>query len=101
MIQTELFYEHDDRISTKVRNHSYKQVQNSGMADIQRERVKQLILRHPEGITDTEICIHLRMAKSSVTARRNEIKEVCAIGIAKIVDIDGYEDRFNTLWGFL
>ena len=92
--------DNDKQIPMFCKKTSYNQIKRSGMADIQREKVKQIICEHPEGITDLEICITCGISRSSVTARRNEIGGVFAIGIAKIVD-EFEDDRLNTLWGFL
>lgn len=83
-------------LSHYVRDESYKQIINDNHTDIQREIIRNTILNHPEGITDLEICITTGIRRSSVTARRNEIPDMMAIGIAKITD--EYGDRFNTLW---
>jgi len=84
-------------ISEQVRNHSYKTVINKPDTNIQRNIIRKMLLAHPEGITDLEICILTGFSRTSVTARRNEIDDVCIVGIAKIQDENG--DRLNTLWG--
>jgi hypothetical protein len=85
-------------ISRMVRDESYKQVMHDPETDTQREVIESIILQHPEGITDTELCIESGISKSSVTARRNEISWVKPIGIAVIYDEYGNR-RMNTLWG--
>ena len=84
-------------ISSYVRNMSYKQVIQKEDTNIQRNIIKRILQAHPEGVTDLEICILTGISRSSVCARRNEIKNVIVVGIAKIHDRDG--DRLNTLWG--
>jgi len=85
-------------ISKQVRDHSYKQIINKPDTNIQRNIIRNMLLAHPEGITDLEICVLTGFIRTSVTARRNEIENVTVIGIAKIQDENG--DRLNTLWGF-
>lgn len=97
-MQTDFSKRNWSEIPKQVRNYSYKQTMNNNDTFIQRELIKKIILGHPEGITDIEICVLTGISKSSVTARRNEILEVGAVGIAKLVDEYG-EHRFNTLWG--
>lgn len=109
-MQTELTFEQEDfiledgleknkeQLSKQVRNHSYLVTMGKPDTDTQREIIESIIEDHPEGVTDTELCILTGISKSSVTARRNEIEGVIPIGIAKYVDCDGM-DRFNTLWG--
>lgn len=94
-MQTELF-DYKEDIGKQVRNHSYKQVIQQEDTNIQRNIIRHILMGHPEGITDLEICIITGFSRSSVTARRNEIPDVVAVGIAKIHD--EYGDRFNTLW---
>ena len=85
-------------LGKKVRNYSYNRIVDKEETSIQRNIIRKLLMAHPEGITDLEICIITGFKRSSVNARRNEIPEAIGVGIAKIVDIDG--DRLNTLWGF-
>jgi len=103
-MQTELNYYQEDLIieegrelGKQVRNINYKQAIQKEDTNIQRNVIKHIIHGHPEGITDLEICVLTGFCRSSVTARRNEIPEVQAVGIAKITD--EYGDRLNTLWG--
>ena len=105
-MQTELSFEQEDSIleeglelGKKIRDYSYKQVINDTHTGIQRETVRNVILSHPEGVTDLEICVTTGISRSSVTARRNEIHNVVPVGIAKIRTYDGEGDRLNTLWG--
>ena len=96
-MQTELNFFEGEKLGEQVRDYNYKQVIQSEQANIQRNIVKNILLEHPEGITDIEISVESGISRSSVNARRNEIKGMVAVGIAKIVDeING--DRFNTLW---
>lgn len=108
-MQTELDFEQEDYIletglernrelGKQVRNHSYMVTIAKPHTDTQREIIENIIWEHPEGITDTELCILTGISKSSVTARRNEIEGVISVGIAKYIDFDNV-DRFNTLWG--
>jgi len=102
-MQTELsFYEEntvleesleDNReLGKQVRNHSYKQVMQKESTGVQCSIIQKILQGHPEGITDLEICILTGFPRSSVTARRNEIPNMIAVGIAKEAD------RLNTLW---
>lgn len=84
-------------LSSYVRNESYKQVMQREDTNIQRNIIRKMLQAHPEGITDLEICVLTGFSRSSVTARRNEIQEAIAVGMAKITD--EYGDRLNTLWG--
>ena len=95
IIQTNLF---EGNVSKMVRNISYEQVINDKDTDRQRDIVESIIDGHPEGVTDTELCILSGIQKSSVTARRNEIAGVEPISIAIYTGVDG-RTRFNTLWG--
>ena len=81
-------------LSKEIRNHSYKQIINDQNTDIQRNKIYNLLLEHPEGVTDLEICLLTGFSRTSVTARRNEIPDVIMVGIAKL---EG--GRVNTLWG--
>jgi len=83
-------------IGKEVRNISYKTVINDEHTDVQRDIIRRILMGHPEGITDLEICIITGFSRTSVTARRNEIPEVTAVGYAKIKGENG--DRLNTLW---
>jgi len=87
-------------ISTFVKNDSYKKTQENPVTGLQRSIIYKILQGHPEGITDLEICILTGISRSSVCARRNEIPNVCAVGIAKIHD-ENYGDRFNTLWSVI
>ena len=100
-MQKQLLLDYEgENLSRNIRNLSYSQVRRNGTADIQTEKIKAVIKQYyPEGITDFEICVLTGISKSSVTARRNELKDVYAVGIAKIKG-EG-EDRLNTLWGYL
>ena len=100
-MQSELdFFEENKELSEQVRDINYEQVMQSEHIKIQREIVKNILLEYPEGITDIEICILTGISRSSVTARRNEIKGMVAVGVAKIVDeLNG--DRLNTLWSVI
>ena len=80
-----------------VKKEAYKKVTVHGNTGIQRNIVYNIIKSHPEGITDLEICVITGFSRSSVNGRRNELDDVVAVGVAKIVD--GWGDRFNTLWG--
>ena len=84
-------------IGDYVKAVNYEQVKKKEFTVNQRNLVKDIIRNHPEGITDLEICVLSGISRSSVTARRNEIRDVIAIGIAKIHDEFG--DRLNILWG--
>jgi hypothetical protein len=84
-------------LSIYARNKSYKQVQQKEETGLQRNVIKHIIQGHPEGITDLELCILTGFSRTSITARRNEIPGIIAIGFAKIQD--EYGDRLNTLWG--
>jgi transcription initiation factor IIE alpha subunit len=93
-MQTEL-----DFIDPKeVRDISYKTIIISKDTDVQRNLVYNAILGHPEGITDTEICILTGISKSSVNARRNELRRVVPVCVAVYTDEHGY-CRLNTMWG--
>ena len=107
-MQTELnFYEEntvleesleDNReLGKQVRNYSYKQVMQNESTGVQCNIIHKILQGHPEGITDLEICILTGFPRSSVTARRNEIPSMVAVGIAKIT-CEGKADRLNTLW---
>ena len=89
-MQTEL------ELGTIARNLSYKQTMEREETNIQRNIIRKMLQSHPEGLTDLEICLFTGFSRSSVTARRNEIKDVIAVGFAKIVDELG--DRLNTIW---
>ena len=93
-MQTEL----DFIDSKEVRDISYKAIIINNDTDIQRNLVYNAILGHPEGITDIEICLVTGISRSSVNARRNELKGVMPIGIAVYTDEYGY-CRLNTMWG--
>lgn len=114
-MQTELSFEQEDMLleialdkhhkkdpdftlSEIIRNISYKQTQQNEHTSIQRNIVDKIITAHPEGITDIEICIITGFSRSSVNARRNEIKNIIPIGIAKYTDEYG-NDHMNTMWG--
>ena len=84
-------------ISDYVKAVSYKQALQKPNTDGQRNIIKNIISSYPEGITDLEICLLTGISRSSVTARRNEIKNVFAVGIAKIHDKN--RGRLNVLWG--
>ena len=86
-------------LSHYARDESYKQVMQKEDTNIQRNIIRKMLQSHPEGITDFEICILTGFNRSSVTARRNEIREAIAVGIAKIQD--EYGDRLNTLWSIV
>jgi len=85
-------------LSKTIRDINYHNIIEKPSTDLQRDIVEQTIRDHPEGITDLEICIITGFSRSSVTARRNELSGVMAIGYVKIIDPDG--DRLNTLWGY-
>jgi len=70
---------------------------NNESTGIQCNVIQKILQGHPEGITDLEICNITGFSRSSVTARRNEIPDMVAVGIAKIT-CDGEADRLNTLW---
>lgn len=97
-VQQQLFYE-DDIDPKKIRDINYKTIIQHEDTNIQRNIIHKMLLSHPEGVTDFEICILTGFSRSSVTARRNEIPEAKAIGFAKITDKNG--DRLNTLWGMI
>jgi hypothetical protein len=82
----------------EVRDISYKAVIINKDTDVQRNLVYNAIQGHPEGVTDTEICILTGISKSSVNARRNEIRRVVPMGVAVYTDEHGY-CRLNTMWG--
>lgn len=81
-----------------VRDISYKNIINQSHTDIQREIVGRIIASHPEGITDREICMMTGIRLSSVNARRNELSNIGAVGIAVYTDDHG-DSHLNTLWG--
>ena len=83
---------------TFARDSSHKDTQGEKQSLIQRNLVYQIIRGHPEGITDTEISLFTGISRSSVNARRNEIKNIGVIGLATIFFEDG-RCRLNTLWG--
>jgi len=83
-------------LSQYARDESYKQTMQREDTNIQRNIIRKMLMAHPEGITDLEICILTGFSRSSVCARRNEIQEATAVGFAKITD--EYGDRLNTLW---
>jgi len=85
-----------NKLSFYVRDENYKQTLQKEETNVQRDIIRHILVGHPEGITDLEICNITGISRSSVTARRNELKDVEAIGFAKIITSDG--DRLNTLW---
>jgi len=85
-------------LSTFARDDSYVKTMNDKDTETQRKTIRNLLMSHPEGLTDTEICIHTGICKSSVNGRRNEIKDVVIVGLAKVINWDGGEDRLNTMW---
>lgn len=97
-MQTELF-DYNQSLSKQIRDYSYKQVIQKEDTNIQRNTIRHILLGHPEGITDLEICVLTGFSRSSVTAHRNEIPAVAAVGYAKIIDEQG--DRLNTLWSIV
>ena len=76
-----------------ARDESYKQTKQETHIDIQREIIHRVIISHPEGITDLEICNLTGISRSSVNARRNELENVVGVGLTRI------DDRLNTMWG--
>jgi len=109
-MQTELsFYQEDHILEEKleqnrelgktIRNISYRQTMDNEYTGLQRNVIRHILMSHPEGITDLEICILTGFSRTSVTARRNEIPDVCAVGYAKIINENG--DRLNTLWSII
>lgn len=83
-------------LSWYAKTDSYKKTIHDEDTNVQRNVIRKILQGHPEGITDLEICILTGFSRTSVTARRNEIKDVKAIGYAKI--IGQKTDRLNTLW---
>jgi hypothetical protein len=88
-------------LSTFARDDSYEKTVRDEDTNIQRNVIRHILLGHPEGITDMEICILTGISRTSVCARRNEIHGVTAVGLAKIINWDGGEDRLNTLWSVI
>jgi len=86
-------------LGKEIRNHNYKQAIQREDTNIQRNIIKKMLLSHPEGITDLEICVLTGFSRTSVTARRNEIPEATAVGYAKIKGKN--VDRLNTLWSIV
>lgn len=99
-MQTDLEHWDEYELGKQVRNIEYKKNINDNYTSVQRNVVDKIIAGHPEGVTDLEICVLTGFARSSVTARRNEIPTVHAIGIAKYTDESG-KDHLNTLWGIV
>ena len=106
MMQTNLDFEQEEyileeglennQLGKTIRNINYRQTMEKEYTGLQRNVIQHILLGHPEGITDLEICILTGFSRTSVTARRNEIPEATAVGYAKIIDENG--DRLNTLW---
>ena len=93
-MQTEL-----DVIDPKeIRDISYKVVIKDNNTNVQRDLVYNTIQKHPEGVTDIEICLITGISRSSVNARRNELKHIIPVGLAVYTDDYGY-CRLNTMWG--
>jgi len=88
-----------NKLSWYVRDESYKQTLKEEETNIQRNIIRHMLEAHPEGVTDLEICSLTGFSRTSVTARRNEIDGVQAVGFAKIIHENG--DRLNTLWSVL
>lgn len=108
-MQTELNFEQEDYIieeglekkkslGEQVRDISYSEIIMKEDTNVQRDIVYNAIQGHPEGVTDTEICILTDISKSSVNARRNELRRVVPVGVAIYTDEHGY-CRLNTMWG--
>ena len=85
-------------LSNYVKAVNYEITLRKESTNNQRNLVRSIILNHPEGVTDLEICVLSGLSRSSVNARRNEIKGVIPVGIAKICN--GFDDRLNIMWGF-
>jgi len=102
-IQEELILEegleHNRELGKTIRNISYKQTMQDEHTGLQRNVIQHILLGHPEGITDLELCILTGFSRTSICARRNEIPDVVAVGYAKIINENG--DRLNTLWSIV
>ena len=85
-----------NKLSFYVKKDSYKKTLREEETNIQRNIIRHMLEAHPEGVTDLEICSLTGFSRTSVTARRNEIEGVQAVGFAKIIHESG--DRLNTLW---
>jgi len=94
-MQTDLF-----DMGKQVRNISYEKTKNNPNIDIQLNKVNEVLKDHPEGVTDIEISVITGISRSSVNARRNELKNVDVVGIAVYTDENG-DSRLNSLWGLI
>ena len=97
-MQVELIFEEEnnDGLGKTIRDINYQQIKNKEETNIQRNIIRHILVSHPEGITDLELESITGFKRSSITARRNEITGMVAVGYAKIIDKD--KDRLNTLW---
>jgi len=97
-MQREIFDYNPEINSKTIRDINYHQTIQKEETNIQRNIIRHIIQSHPEGITDFELENITGFRRSSITARRNEIKEISIVGIAVYSDDDG-NSRLNTLWG--
>ena len=80
-----------------IRDISFQKTIQEGKKRSQGEVIESILKQYTEGITDLELMILTGYSRTSITARRNELKAV-GVGYAKIIFKDG-KDRLNTLWG--
>lgn len=100
-MQTELHYFKEKpsvNIGKVVRNTTYQDQKDSFLN--KRSIVLQVIVQHPEGVTDHEIAFETGLYLSCVNGRRNELMQE---GLVMPIGIASYEENghshIRTLWG--
>lgn len=89
----------DKSVSKQIRDASY--IVNQDVFVIKRDIIHNLILDHPEGITDQEISIITGISLSCVNGRRNEIiPKPVPVSLCIYSDDDG-NSHMRTMWGIL
>jgi len=71
---------------------AYLRIQQTGIADTQRDRIMMLLRYAPEPMTNREIASALGLEPSTVSARRNELMRMGLIRLAgrRRCSISGY-----------
>jgi len=105
MKQTNLFYENENEelkpefeIGKAVRNATYHQIKPE--LPEKRQRVFEVILVHPKGITNKQIALELKWPINCVTGRVSELREAGFIKADGVKYLPDHEGRMhpNTLW---